>query len=147
MYKRRLDSSGNVINPEGEKHEVGPQQDPELESKHNGTYCGSCYGAGSEGECCNSCEEVRPQISNHVNPEHVLCSAQLSLELILLAYEIHPCSMQAGEWHSRLCLIEFWAAQAWISASEGPIFKGPVLSAQDLQSRNRRPEERHLSCG
>ena len=59
VYKRRLDSSGKVINPEGEKHEVGPQQDPELESKHNGTYCGSCYGAGSEGECCNSCEEVR----------------------------------------------------------------------------------------
>lgn len=59
VYKRRLDSSGKVINPEGEKHEVGPQQDPELESKHNGTYCGSCYGAGSEGECCSSCEEVR----------------------------------------------------------------------------------------
>ena len=58
MYKRRLDSSGKVINPEGEKHEVGPQPNDDLESKHNGTYCGSCYGAGSEGECCNSCEEV-----------------------------------------------------------------------------------------
>lgn len=59
MYKRRLDSAGRVINPEGEKHEVGPQNDTsDLESKHNGTYCGSCYGAGSEGECCNTCEEV-----------------------------------------------------------------------------------------
>ncbi len=64
VYKRRLDSSGKVINPEGEKHEVGPQQDPELESKHNGTYCGSCYGAGSEGECCNTCEEVAFRLSH-----------------------------------------------------------------------------------
>ena len=58
VYKRRLDSSGKVINPEGVKHEVGPQLDPEEESKQNGTYCGSCYGAGTEGECCNTCEEV-----------------------------------------------------------------------------------------
>ena len=21
--------------------------------------CGSCYGAGDEGECCNTCDEVR----------------------------------------------------------------------------------------
>ena len=25
----------------------------------NGTSCGSCYGAGAPGQCCNSCEEVR----------------------------------------------------------------------------------------
>jgi hypothetical protein len=57
VYKRRLDKSGKAID-EGEKHEVGPQLDDELETKNNGSYCGSCYGAGSQGECCNSCEEV-----------------------------------------------------------------------------------------
>lgn len=71
VYKRRLDPSGKVINPEAVKHEVGPQKDPELESKHNGTYCGSCYGAGSEGECCNSCEEVRLLILPADNPRHL----------------------------------------------------------------------------
>ena len=57
VYKRRLDSSGKPID-EGQKHEVGPQNDPDLEAKSNGSYCGSCYGAGAEGDCCNSCEEV-----------------------------------------------------------------------------------------
>jgi hypothetical protein len=25
----------------------------------DGNYCGSCYGAGGEGDCCNTCDEVR----------------------------------------------------------------------------------------
>lgn len=64
VYKRRLDSSGKPKD-EGKKHEIGPQNDPELEARSNGTFCGSCYGAGAEGECCNTCEEVctsQPQL-------------------------------------------------------------------------------------
>ena len=67
MYKRRLTAEGNPID-EGEKHDVGPEtQDHPLVSKHgkdleNGTYCGSCYGSeDEEGDCCNTCDEVRPQ--------------------------------------------------------------------------------------
>jgi len=27
--------------------------------KQSGEYCGSCYGAGDEGECCNACDDVK----------------------------------------------------------------------------------------
>jgi len=37
--------------------QVGPLKPTNLTV--NGTDCGSCYGAGAPGECCNSCEEVR----------------------------------------------------------------------------------------
>ena len=62
MYKRRLDQRGLVIPDSVEKHQVGPEQDDKLLHKGNETECGSCYGAGTEDECCNSCDEVgRPQ--------------------------------------------------------------------------------------
>lgn len=54
IYKRRLDSSGKVL-AIPERHEVGPEK-----PNTDGTLeCGSCFGAGEEGECCNTCEEVR----------------------------------------------------------------------------------------
>ena len=31
----------------------------ELEGKKEEEVCGSCYGAGEEGECCNSCDDVK----------------------------------------------------------------------------------------
>ena len=58
MYKRRLDQKGLVIPDTVEKHKVGPEQDDTLLHKGNETECGSCYGAGAEGECCNTCDEV-----------------------------------------------------------------------------------------
>ena len=39
--------------------QVGPEQDHSLLHKANETECGSCYGAGAEDECCNTCDEVR----------------------------------------------------------------------------------------
>ena len=63
--------------PAGTKHEVGPQSSPvPAAAVQGGTegavdagspdptkapgYCGSCYGAQSkEGQCCNTCAEVR----------------------------------------------------------------------------------------
>lgn len=54
VYKRRLDTNG-VPMSEGEKHAIGPQK----KSTDGTDACGSCYGAGEEGECCNTCEEVR----------------------------------------------------------------------------------------
>ena len=61
VYKKRLHANGTAIN-EGEKHEIGPQKVNDEDYK-NGTYCGSCFGAGMEGECCNTCEEVDHLIS------------------------------------------------------------------------------------
>ena len=58
MYKRRLDQRGAVIPDSVEKHKVGPEQDEKLLHKGNETECGSCYGAGAEEECCNTCDEV-----------------------------------------------------------------------------------------
>lgn len=66
VYKRRLSPTGEALDS-GTKHTVGP-----LPGKPNGTdaaavapteaakpACGSCYGAGVEGQCCNTCTEVR----------------------------------------------------------------------------------------
>ena len=58
MYKRRLDQRGAVIPDSMEKHKVGPELDEKLLHKGNETECGSCYGAGAEDECCNTCDEV-----------------------------------------------------------------------------------------
>lgn len=55
IYKRRLDSNGVAIGA-GEKHSIGPER---LTGNQGTPDCGSCYGAGEEGECCNTCEEVR----------------------------------------------------------------------------------------
>lgn len=54
IYKRRLDSNGVAIGA-GEKHSIGPER---LTGDQGSPDCGSCYGAGEEGECCNTCEEV-----------------------------------------------------------------------------------------
>ena len=58
VYKKRLDSNGAPLD-EGEKHEIGPHT-VNQDSYKNGSFCGSCYGAGMEGECCDTCEEVHP---------------------------------------------------------------------------------------
>jgi len=62
VYRRRLSADGKALD-EGERHHVGPVSVNASESSADtpGTpECGSCYGAEqNEGECCNSCEEVR----------------------------------------------------------------------------------------
>ncbi len=72
MYKRRLDQRGAVIPDSVEKHKVGPEQDEKLLHKGNETECGSCYGAGAEDECCNTCDEVPPSaaVSLHAAERH-----------------------------------------------------------------------------
>ena len=68
VYKKRLDSSGEPLAPDGGQgvHKADSLGPPKLltdgaEGQRNATeYCGSCYGAESEpGECCNSCEQVK----------------------------------------------------------------------------------------
>jgi hypothetical protein len=56
IYKRRLSRTGQPLDA-GEKHEVGPKKAPPPATNET-VVCGSCYGAGDDGECCNSCEEV-----------------------------------------------------------------------------------------
>jgi len=64
IMKKRIDHLGNVI--ESTKDGVGspkierPLQNHGGRLDHNEIYCGSCYGSEeSDGQCCNSCEEVR----------------------------------------------------------------------------------------
>ena len=62
IYKQRLNSDGSMHRQPKEKHVIG--EDSEVQAAfENGTKttgdCGSCYGAGAEGECCTTCEDVR----------------------------------------------------------------------------------------
>ncbi|ORY80318.1 COPII-coated vesicle component Erv46 [Protomyces lactucae-debilis] len=54
VVKLRLTEDGKVI--EGELLQLGHKRD---EVKHPAGYCGPCYGARPDNECCNTCEEVR----------------------------------------------------------------------------------------
>lgn len=45
-----------VVEEEGKVKEEGKLEELPLEVEEK---CGSCYGAGDEGECCNTCEDVR----------------------------------------------------------------------------------------
>ena len=88
VFKRRLDSTGKVIENTVERHTVGPEQDTKLLHATNETECGSCYGAEEEHECCNTCDEV--------SLVTVLCcciSARLSTELYLFAMQ---CMLPSG---------------------------------------------------
>lgn len=67
MYKQRLSASGQTIK-EAEKHDihqtktkVAANDTAAANATTAGTPgCGSCYGAeDKEGDCCNTCEEVR----------------------------------------------------------------------------------------
>ncbi|KAH6558506.1 hypothetical protein KP509_1Z060600 [Ceratopteris richardii] len=65
IFKKRLDSTGKVVEPPKQESLGGPQIEKPLQRhggrlQHNETYCGSCFGAEqSDDDCCNSCEEVR----------------------------------------------------------------------------------------
>ncbi|KAJ7556838.1 hypothetical protein O6H91_05G100600 [Diphasiastrum complanatum] len=65
IFKKRLDSSGKVVEPPTQESIGGPKIEKPLQRhggrlEHNETYCGSCFGAEtSDDDCCNSCEEVR----------------------------------------------------------------------------------------
>lgn len=64
IYKQRMNADGTVHHMPKEKHVPGESTEVAA-AFENGTkvepqeYCGSCYGAGDEGECCNTCEDVR----------------------------------------------------------------------------------------
>lgn len=60
IYKRRLDLNGVPIEPP-QKESLKPvnKTTPAISSAQNSTECGSCYGAGEEGQCCNTCMEVK----------------------------------------------------------------------------------------
>ena len=55
MVMERLDTSGRVIDVK--KLELGNGRDGV--PKRAADYCGPCYGAKGEGECCNTCDDVR----------------------------------------------------------------------------------------
>lgn len=80
VFRQRLSSRGRKVQA-AEMHEVGPTNEtlprhlhPEdTKVKLPDNYCGSCYGAEQkEGECCNSCEDVRVryQKKGWVMPEY-----------------------------------------------------------------------------
>lgn len=71
VFKRRLDAEGNPISDgerEGSLKTVRTRDDLVKEkqraiaqgrSNEGITGCGNCYGAGEDGECCNTCDDVR----------------------------------------------------------------------------------------
>ena len=95
MYKRRLDQKGLVIPDTVEKHKVGPEQDDTLLHKGNETECGSCYGAGAEEECCNTCDEVS-QRGSRPSCAQMLCLSPLFCHSVV----------------GLLCIHGLWCAQA-----------------------------------
>lgn len=81
VWKHRLDKDGNTIGRKS-RFELGgtlihedqldslktakadvtqqqQQQQQQLEEVDDEEYCGSCYGAGEENECCNTCDDVK----------------------------------------------------------------------------------------
>eukprot|EP01048_Picozoa_sp_COSAG05_P016826 COSAG05_NODE_2218_length_3375_cov_289.130952_1_plen_232_part_00 len=58
IFKQRLDPGGQ---PHREKVQIAVGEDGALsDALNNATFdCGSCYGAGDEGQCCNTCDDVR----------------------------------------------------------------------------------------
>ena len=58
MVKSRLDQNGRIISKE--RLALGSQRDG---PKRAADYCGPCYGARPDGECCNDCESVRDAYS------------------------------------------------------------------------------------
>lgn len=42
-----------------DENEIQGGEEEEEEGKDDVDFCGSCYGAGDEGECCNTCDDVK----------------------------------------------------------------------------------------
>ncbi|KAI9294407.1 endoplasmic reticulum-golgi intermediate compartment protein 3, partial [Neoconidiobolus thromboides FSU 785] len=63
IYKVRLDKEGKEVDKEAfdinsDKSNSDVQKDA-VTKKRGPDYCGSCYGAGSEKQCCNTCDEIK----------------------------------------------------------------------------------------
>lgn len=58
VVKSRLTPEGGLI--DSSKLNIGHQRD---KPEHSKDYCGPCYGAKPDNECCNTCEEVRDAYS------------------------------------------------------------------------------------
>ena len=61
IHEDQLDSLRDAKESNNEKDKSDPrtQNEEELEEADDEEYCGSCYGAGEEGECCNTCDDVK----------------------------------------------------------------------------------------
>ena len=60
IVKQRIDKEGNHIG-DSEKDDMKSvlHIDDSKEDGNTDKNCGSCYGAGDEGQCCNTCDEIR----------------------------------------------------------------------------------------
>ncbi|KAI8062615.1 endoplasmic reticulum vesicle transporter-domain-containing protein [Gongronella butleri] len=60
VFKSRLDANGKEIDKQKQTQLRNSMAADEAEFREKtATECGSCYGAGAEGECCNTCDQVR----------------------------------------------------------------------------------------
>jgi len=61
IRKQRLDAHGRVVAADyKEENALGAKAGSAIDSGKDSTPdCGSCYGAAKEGECCNTCDEVK----------------------------------------------------------------------------------------
>ncbi|CAO3681625.1 unnamed protein product [Rhizopus stolonifer] len=65
VYKERLDPNGNAITTEKSddlsNSEAKTAREHDMNVPEN--YCGPCYGAKGQGECCNSCDDIQDAYS------------------------------------------------------------------------------------
>ncbi|KAI8329728.1 endoplasmic reticulum vesicle transporter-domain-containing protein [Chlamydoabsidia padenii] len=61
VFKVRLDENGNEIQAEKQARLSNPHVAEDLAFKHqkDENYCGPCYGAAPDDQCCNTCEQVK----------------------------------------------------------------------------------------
>ena len=66
--RRKLEQGSTLLHEEHLEETLGKLEDqlvvvkddePEDEKEEEDEACGSCYGAGDEGECCNTCDDVK----------------------------------------------------------------------------------------
>ncbi|KAI8098853.1 endoplasmic reticulum vesicle transporter-domain-containing protein [Halteromyces radiatus] len=62
VFKVRLDENGKEINTEKQTVLSNPNAADDLafqQQQNDENYCGPCYGAAPDGECCNTCDQVK----------------------------------------------------------------------------------------
>jgi hypothetical protein len=62
VHKQRIDENGLLLKDKEwvqmKQRQVKSRKDREVDKTVKKDYCGSCYNAGSKGQCCNSCDDV-----------------------------------------------------------------------------------------
>lgn len=76
-----LTKLGDTLTTEKQLEELSKLQRKEKKKAPSGKVCGNCYGAGSPGECCSTCDEVKAaydRVGWRFHPQKIAqCEAEL----------------------------------------------------------------------